>query len=638
VAGRIRDADVALVRERSPIAEVVGDHVALRNAGGGSLKGLCPFHDEKTPSFTVSPERAFYFCFGCQAGGDVISFVQSIESLTFPEAVEQLARRAGVELVYEQGGSSVRSGGGGERKRLLAAHAAAQEFFAAQLAEAPEARIARDFLSSRGFDEAACAPYGVGYAPRGWDTMVDHLSGRGFSRDELLKGGLASQGRRGPVDRFRGRLVWPIRDKMGDVIGFGARRLHDDDTGPKYLNTPDTPLYHKSTVLYGLDLAKREIAQRRQAVVVEGYTDVMACHLAGVATAVATCGTAFGPEHISVLRPLLLDSDEFRGEVVFTFDGDAAGQKAAMRAFDDDQRFVSQTFVAVEPNGLDPCDLRLAKGDAAVRDLVSRRVPLSEFAIRSVLERYDLELPEGRVAALAATAPVVARIKDRALRPEYARRLAGWLGMDVDPVLARVGELARSHGRAPERADPRTTRRDRPDAARAEGSAGAGPARPRPDDPALALEREAIKAVVQRPALAGESYATVETEVFTSPAYAAVHAAIVAAGGPVSAGEGGEPWIARIRDASTADATRSLVGELAVEPLHAAGEADARYVVSQLAALRERAVTRQVAELKGKVQRVDPVDSPADYNRLFAELLSLESRRRSLREQALGVL
>src|SRR5262249_5510378 len=180
-------------------------------------------------------------------------------------------------------------------------------------------------------------------------------------------------------------LIWPIKDIAGDVIGFGARRLFDDDDGPKYLNTPETQLYKKSHVLYGIDLAKRDIARQSKAVVVEGYTDVMACHLSGVPVAVATCGTAFGGDHIGVLRRLLMDTDAFKGEIIFTFDGDAAGQKAALRAFHDDQKFVSQTYIAVSPDNMDPCELRLAKGDVAVRDLVARREPLIAFALRSRL-------------------------------------------------------------------------------------------------------------------------------------------------------------------------------------------------------------------------------------------------------------
>ena len=346
-----------------------------------------------------------------------------------------------MELRYEQGGQ-VPGREHGQRRRLLDAHRAAAEFFSERL-RAPDAATARAFLAERGFELADAERFGVGYAPAEWEALTRHLIGRGFTQQELLLGGLASEGRRGPVDRFRGRLVWPIRDVTGDVVAFGARKLAAGGDGPKYLNTPETPLFKKSSVLYGADLAKREIAQRRQAVIVEGYTDVMACHLAGVPTAVATCGTSFGEGHIKIVRRLLMDANEFRGEVIFTFDGDAAGQRAALRAFDSEQKFVTQTFVAVQPDGLDPCDLRIKQGDAAVRDLVARRVPLFEFAVRSVLSQHNLDETEGQLAALDAAARIVAGIKDRALRDRYAVNLDRWLGlMDEDFVLARVREHA----------------------------------------------------------------------------------------------------------------------------------------------------------------------------------------------------
>ncbi|MDP9241343.1 MAG: DNA primase, partial [Actinomycetota bacterium] len=428
MAGRIKDEDIAAVRERANIVDVVSEHVALRNAGGGSMKGLCPFHDEKSPSFNVSPARNVFHCFGCGVGGDVIKFVMDVEHLPFAEAVERLAEKAGVQLRYEEGGPAT-SRPAGQRSRLVAASVAAAAFYTEQLTSA-EALSAREFLTVRGFDQVVAQRFGCGFAPVGWDDLSKHLLAKGFTREELVTAGLSRDSRNGNlIDRFRRRLLWPIKDITGDVVGFGARKIFDDDDGPKYLNTPETPIYKKSHMLYGVDLAKRDIARSHQAVVVEGYTDVMACHLARVPTAVATCGTAFGADHISVLRRLLMDQDEFRGEVIFTFDGDEAGQKAAMRAFDDDQRFVSQTFVAVEPTGKDPCELRQAHGDAAVRDLIGRREPLFAFALRTVLARYDLETAEGRVAALDKGAPLVARIRDRSLRPEYARRLAGQLGM-----------------------------------------------------------------------------------------------------------------------------------------------------------------------------------------------------------------
>jgi len=616
VAGRIRDEDVALVRERSPIADVVGERVTLRGAGAGSLMGLCPFHEERTPSFHVTPARGLFYCFSCGAGGDVFDFLIKLDHLSFSEAVEQLAARAGIQLRYAEGGYTSRSQTG-QRTRLLEAHRVAAEFYAEQLAS-PEAKIGREFLISRGFDEQASATFGVGYAPKAWDALTKHLRGRGFTDQELVSSGLGREGQRGPIDRFRGRLLWPIREITGDVVGFGARRLYDEDSGPKYLNTPETSLYKKSQVLYGVDLAKREIARRMQAVVVEGYTDVMACHLAGVPTAVATCGTAFGAEHIKILRRLLMDQSEFRGEVIFTFDGDEAGQKAAMRAFADEQRFVTQTYVAVEPSGLDPCDLRLTSGDAAVRDLVARRVPLFEFVAKSKLKPFDLDTPDGRVAALRAAAPLVTSVRDRSLRPEYTRSLAGWLGMEIEAVAAVVGGASDN--------EPAIPRQGRTVASR-----------PDPRDPVLQVEREALKLAIQRPDLGAEAFADIAADLFRAPAYAAVREAVTAAGGTAGVPPGGE-WVAQLRDAASDDEVRSLVTELAVEPLRHDGEADERYADAVYARLLELATTRRITELKSKLQRLSPVEATTAYNRLFGELVALESHRRGLRERAIGGL
>jgi DNA primase len=629
VAGRIRDADIALVRERSPVDQVVSARVTLSRAGGGSLKGLCPFHDEKSPSFNVNPGRGVWYCFGCGAGGDAIKFVMDTELLSFTEAVEWLANRAGVQLTYEQAGPApVRQSG--QRQRLVAAHAAAAEFYAEQLGS-PDARTARQFLAERGFDQQAAVSYGCGFAPDGWDGLTKHLRGRGFTEAELVTGGLSKESRRGTlIDRFRRRLLWPIRDVSGDVIGFGARKLFDDDEGPKYLNTPETPLYKKSTVLYGLDRAKRDIAKQHRAVVVEGYTDVMACHLAGVTTAVATCGTAFGGEHIGVLRRLLMDQDEFRGEVIFTFDGDAAGQKAALRAFSDDQRFVAQTFVAVESSGMDPCELRLAHGDAAVRDLVARREPLVAFALRSMLSKYDLDTAEGQVAALRAAAPLVAQIKDHALRPQYARRLAGNLGMEVEPVLRAVGQAGRNPAKP-------ASRPGRFAPAPAEASGPARPVRPNPEDPVLGAERESLKLAVQQPVLAGPLFDAVEETAYTHPAYVALRRAVAAAGGAI-AGTSGPEWIDTLAAACDDPAARAVLPELAVEPFRSDGEPDPRYAGQVLARLQELGVGRQIATVKGRLQRLNPVEKPEEHSRLFGELVGLEQHKRALRDQAIGAL
>ena len=610
-----------LVKERADIADVVGEVVTLKPAGGGNLKGLCPFHDEKSPSFSVRPSVGSFHCFGCQVGGDVISFVMQIDHLSFAEAVERLADRFGVQLRYEEGGTGP-ARQQGQRQKLVEAHRLAAEFYAEQLTT-PAAQAGRQFLAERGFDQSAAEHFGVGFAPRDWDKLVQHLRGRGYSTADLVTAGLAREGQRGPIDRFMARLLWPIRDISGDVIGFGARRLFDDDRiEAKYVNTPETPIYKKSTVLYGLDLAKRDIARRMQAVVVEGYTDVMACHLAGVETAIATCGTAFGDEHIKILRRLLRDQAELRGEVVFTFDGDSAGQKAALRAFQDDQKFVTQTFVAVEPSGMDPCELRQHKGDTAVRDLVARRVPLFEFAIRSRIGRFDLDTAEGRTEATREGMEVVRQIRDVSLRANYARLLAGWIGLADPDELVRaarggVGEIGRRSQQAPPAA-----------------TLGA----PDPNDPALRVERDCLKLVLQVPALAAATFDDLDESVFTAPAYAAVRAAVAAAGGVASAGAGGAPWVEKVDVASGDDAVRRLVRELAVESLPASDQGLNRYATEVLARVEELAATRRISELKGRLQRLNPVEQVGDYNRLFGELVALEAHRRALRERAIGTL
>ena len=660
---RILRDDVATVRERARIEDVVGEHVTLKPAGVGSMKGLCPFHDERTPSFHVRPPVGLWHCFGCNEGGDVISFIQKLDGLGFTEAVEHLAGRVGVQLRYEDGGPNRPGEEPGRRQRLLEAHRHAAAFYAEQLLT-PAAAAGRQFLAERGFDRSAAEQFGVGFAPQGWDALLRHLRGKGFTEAELSVSGLMSQGNRGLYDRFRGRLVWPIRDVTGDVLGFGARRLFDDDNGPKYLNSPETPLYKKTQVLYGIDLAKREIAKRRQVVVVEGYTDVMAAHLSGVPTAVATCGTAFGSDHARVLRRLLGDTSvgagvqlasgaSVGGEIVFTFDGDEAGRKAALRAFGEDQRFYAQTFVAVERSGKDPCELRQEQGPDAVRALVAGRQPLFEFVIRSTIEAHDMNTAEGRVAALRASAPIVAQIRDTALRPEYARMLAGWLGMELDAVrnaVSGAGRALASGGtggggpeegarRRPPAQDEPMVPGPRPDDGRGRASR-ARPDAPDRTDPVARLQRTVLEAVLQHPSKVDAAvFDALGPDTFSVPALRAVHEAIRAAGGVAAAGDGGAgglgdaAWLERVRE-EAAGPVEGLITELAVTPLpEDRPDALADYVRGVVGGLVDLGLTRQIADLRGRLQRMDPEADAAAYQAAFAELVALEGRRRATRER-----
>ena len=624
MAGRIREEDIAEVREKARIDEVVTEHVTLKSAGGGNFKGLCPFHDEKSPSFNVTPARGMYHCFGCGAGGDVIKFVMEIDGLGFTETVERLAEKYGVQLRYEEGGAPRRPSGGPQRPRLVEANKAAAEWYAEQLTT-PEAMTARQFLDQRGFDQDAAATFGVGFSPRGGEDLVRHLRQHGFRDEELVTGGLAGQGNRGLYDRFRGRLMWPIRDSSGDVIGFGARRIFEDDRiEAKYLNTPETPIYKKSHVLYGIDLARREIARSSQAVIVEGYTDVMACHLSGVGTAVATCGTAFGEDHSRVIRRLLQDHDEFRGEVIFTFDGDEAGQKAALRAFEGDQSFAGQTYVAVEPGGLDPCDLRLQQGDAAVRELVARRVPLYRFVLGNVVGRYDLDRADGRIDAMREAARLVTAIRDRSKVDAFSRELAGMLGLDPNDVQREVRRAAGRGAAARGAAHPNPP-----------GPSPTSPeaALPDPRDPRLTLERETLKLVLQHPGAIAAAAAEVVSDDFTHPAYRALWQVVLDRGGPSAADA---QWSARLLEATPDERLKGLISALAVEELPTSREPTPGYAAVHVHRLRELTALRRIAELKSRLQRTNPVESATEYNRMFGELVALEQHRRDLRERALA--
>ncbi|CAH9414769.1 DNA primase DnaG [Streptomyces globisporus] len=641
MAGRINDDDVKAVRDAVPIDAVVSEYLQLRNAGGGNLKGLCPFHDEKSPSFQISPSKGLFHCFGCQEGGDTIAFVMKIDHLSFSETVERLAAKAGITLRYEEGGYNP-SHQRGERIRLIEAHQAAAEFYVRAL-ESPEAEIGRTFLAERGFDQDAAAHFRVGYSPAGWDHLTRYLRGKGFSDKELITSGLSQDGRRGPIDRFRGRLMWPISDTAGDIVGFGARKLRDDDNGPKYLNTPETPIYKKSQVLYGIDLAKKDIAKASRAVVVEGYTDVMACHLAGVTTAIATCGTAFGNDHIKILRRLLMDNGSAR--VIFTFDGDSAGQKAALRAFEDDQKFAAETYIAIAPDGMDPCDLRLVKGDDAVRDLVEPRTPLFEFALRQIVGRYDLETPAGRAAALDEAAAVVAKIKTSSVQREVAVQLAGLVGiLDQEFVVRRVAQLAHwarnkggdqgdrggrggSQGRGPRGGTPQQT---------APAPAFSGPAL-NLRSPAHRTERELLKLALQRPALVSPAFDAYGVDEFTAPPYAAVRRCIEEAGGAEQGIADDRAYLGAVLDAAPDNTVRSLVTELAVE-VFIGKTIDETYAGVQLVHVRLRAVDRRIADVQSSLTRLGSNVAPHELAAAQSEVWVLQQYAQNLRVHGAAAL
>ncbi|MGA1678591.1 MAG: DNA primase [Candidatus Nanopelagicales bacterium] len=598
--GRIRNDDVALVRDSARIDQVVSEYLSIKSAGGGSLKGLCPFHDEKTPSFHVTPSRGLWYCFGCGEGGDVIAFLQKVDNLSFVEAVEKLANKFNIELRFEQGSSNI-SDNRNQKNKIFEINRLTKEFYQKFLSN-PEAEIGRNFLKSRGFDKNSADKFSIGFAPNSWDSLTKNLSAQGFNEDELILAGVAISGQKGVYDRFRNRLIWPIHDTNGQVVGFGARKMTDEDQGPKYLNTPETLVYKKSQVLYGINLAKKKIAQEKTAIVVEGYTDVMAFHEAGIENAVATCGTAFGEDHARILKRLISEDDQVSGKVIYTFDGDAAGQKAAMRAFDLESIFSSQSYIAVAPQGMDPCDLRLNKGNESLKILIDSSIPLFEFVIKTFVKDFDLTNAEGRINALSKITPVLQSIKNKLLQKEYLKLSANWLGLDLETI---EESLANKQVKKPldvkQPVDTPTVERK--------------------------IQREVLKVVFQYPLLSKSWLGQLNQDYFSYPPYREVYEKIVEF-------EIDNNLAARIVSEIENETIKKGVSSLAVEPFNF--EVDQNYVDSVFSRLLEFGATVQIEELKSRLQREQDQLTASEQSEIFKELMNLEEYRRALRDHAIG--
>lgn len=427
----ILDEDVARVREATDIVALIGETVALKRAGS-RFTGLCPFHGEKTPSFSVNPQMGLYYCFGCQESGDAITFVRKVDGLDFAEAVERLAARAGITLRYDTAGATE---GKRRRERLTAAVREAVDYYHRLLLEDASAGPARGYLRSRGFDGDAARRFQLGWSPDGYDTLARHLYAQKFSRDDLVDAGLAFVNRAQKAqDCFRARLMFPVFDRAGNPVGFGGRTLTDD--GPKYKNTAECVLYHKSRLLYGLNWAKAEIGARDEVVICEGYTDVMGFTLAGVPNAVATCGTALADEHVQILK-------SFTRHVVLAYDADNAGRNAAEKWYQWEQRYDIEVKVAALPPGKDPGDL-WREDPAALLKAVESASRFAQFKIDRVLAGIDLTSPEGRARAVDLTVPVLKEIPNELVREQYIQTVAGRTGFDHRTVKEAVARGRRA--------------------------------------------------------------------------------------------------------------------------------------------------------------------------------------------------
>ena len=588
MAGRIRDEDVAAVNERTDIVKLVSGYLTLKKAGHDRFVGLCPFHTEKTPSFGVSPSKGLYHCFGCGKGGDAIGFLRDVEHLEFAEAVERLAKEAGVALRYE-GDTPAERRVASKRQALVRANEAAFELYHRTLLEAKEGEEARRYLETRGIDREVAAEFEIGYAPAYPDFLLRRLV-KSLSAELLVEAGLALKDQEGNVrDRFRRRITFPVHDLSGKAVGIGARILPGGrEDGPKYLNSPETPIYRKAEVLYNLQRAKASATRSGEVFLVEGYTDVIAMVRAGVTNTVATCGTALGEGHFRL-------ASRFAQRMVLAFDSDDAGARAAERAFEFVERFPVQPVVLILPEGLDPADFVDQHGGEALRELAAGAVPLVEYMVRRTVGRHDLSTIEGQSAAVAAAVPLLEQLGDPVRQSEYAHLLAELAGVSEGSVVLKLERQLSHRPVEVQQAVKRASAQER-------------------------VEREMLR-ILARDDVAYRSIAPrLSDEHFRSSRNRQLMALIREADGRVSgaSSEGGDDEVVKALTA------------LALEPLD--GDQLPGYPEEVWARLQEFLLRRRSVALRQELQKMNPVTDPR-YDELFQRLIAADGELRRLRER-----
>ncbi|MCL5291460.1 MAG: DNA primase [Actinobacteria bacterium] len=592
----ISEEDINAVRERADLVQIVSEHVSLKKKGK-YFWGCCPFHKEKTPSFKVDPVLQLYHCFGCGEGGNIFTFVMKMERLDFADAVRAVADSIGYMLRYE----GVRKKGEGGRKRLYELNEKAVGFYQYVLSKTDQGKRGLDYLKGRGFSDRTIADFSLGFSPATWDSLTKNLLKKGAKQEDLLAVGLSIKGERGIYDRFRGRVIFPITDLKGQTVAFGGRVLGDET--PKYMNSPESVLFKKSNTLYGLFQAKNEIVREGRALVVEGYTDVIALHQAGVKTAVATLGTAFTEEHLALLS-------RFAEKVVLVFDSDAAGLKAAERgiAYVTDFRMPglesvrdllnkggTEVMVAVLPAGLDPAEMIEKSGPESFLDAVGGAVDFMDFAIDRVVRRFDLSTTGGRTKAARAVLEIIATLDSAVAQEQYLKVLARKLETDLDSVLLELRRFAKG---------------------RAVNASGSPAAR---WDVQSFVEREFLKIALQKPELR-ERLQEVGSDYFVSPVNQRVFAVLS------QIGEGKFEL-----DLPADEELTSLVSGLTLEEIAADNLTD--YFSDIFARLKEFYLQRQINSLRLKLEQLNPIKNSRGYDELFAELLRLETEKRSLKSR-----
>ncbi len=592
---RINPDDIDNLRDKADLVDLISGYTTLKKSGGHTFKGLCPFHSEKTPSFTVDQAKGLYFCFGCSKGGNVYQFVQEIESLPFQEAVEWLARREGFDLRYEE----MKPGEAkayGIKAKLLEANNEAARFFHKQLMDSPEAVEARRYLGSRGFGKETAERWLLGWAP-GRDALTKHLMAKGFTREHIIEADLTrvSERDQGLYDTFRQRVTFPTWNLTGDVVGFGARALGDQQ--PKYLNTSETPVFQKSRVMYGLDRAKSAIA-RGQAIVVEGYTDVIALHEAGIDEAVATNGVALGETHFEQLK-------KFSNRAVLMFDADDAGKGATERGFGIHHRIGLEVLVAPLPPGQDPADVANQDGSEGIRKVVASAQPLLGFKLEQTIARLPLDTPEARSAAVRASVEVLGLHPDPIARHEYAFSVAKSIGVDPEVVQRALND----HRSVTPQGEVSGSSRERD--RRLPGH--------------VKVEREALQLLLRYRHEAAPWAERITTHDLTAAPRREIFSAVI----------GGSSDPAEIAQGLSPEAL-SLFTELTIETEELNDEDLQERSREVFTRLRIFSLERDIKTRRTTLQDVNPLEDPTSHDQLFTDLVGLEAERRDLLRELQG--
>ncbi|MHB8840560.1 MAG: DNA primase [Candidatus Aquicultor sp.] len=600
--GRIKEEDVNAVRERSNIVDVVSDYVALKKKGR-LFWGLCPFHQEKTASFKVDSAAQLFHCFGCGEGGNVFTFVMKVEHLEFPEAVGLLADRIGYELHYDTNNAPESS----KKSRILEVNRFASMFYQYILLKTNEGSRGRLYLKNRGLHDDIVKRYGLGLAPQAWSSVGNYLTKKGFSQAELVEAGLVIKGSKGYYDRFRSRLIFPITDIRGRVIAFGGRIL---DTGePKYLNSPETPVYHKGSTLYGLHVAKNEIVRLGTVLVVEGYTDVIALAQAGISNVVATLGTAFTTEHVVLLK-------RFAERVILVFDADAAGIKAAesagshlsefrlpkmeaLRDLEEGSASGIDVRVIILPEKQDPADYIGSQSADAFRKLVDGAEPFFDFYLTREIDKYNISEIRQKEQAAIAGFKLIATLEHPASQKVYLSKIAQRLGLDEEALTVKFNAMFKKD--AAVRSEAKETLLD----------------------PQEKTERIILHLALKYPIIRGKILDEIDESYFVSPAHARLFAVLKdIGGGTFDAGA-----LVNIDKRLEAKATELFMTELGYEE-----ENLSKYFEDILISLKDFHYTRQINKLKQQLQSSMINRDEAEHD-AFEELIALEAKKRDLRQK-----